>query len=463
MPAEKKKFFKERIFSLLDEIFAAIIISTFGFVIIKFRIKIIHFFNNIFEGITGINITILIPIILSVLFVLIGILIWRIRFKFVPKKFRRDWDVPIKERGKKRNPFIVGSPVFGANFYGRKDEINKIYDLLSRSQSCSIISNRRVGKTSLLLQIAHEKTLKEIGKKYGLNSRKTIFIYLSTSSFENEDQFWRGLCYKLAEHISISANYDPAKKVDFHDFSDLLKEANNKGLSIRLLFDEFEETIMQMKKQFFEQLRECPGQFDVAYVVVTLKSLWEYIELDSEISSPFPNIFQQIELGLFSEEEARDMLLKIFKGAGFTPVQQDTEFLLDLAGPHPFFLQMAGDTFFNIYVSPPKRKLPLPNKPKIFREIEKRFYSSAKPFFKYYFNKLDSDEKEALINLTHEKSHNINHEIINRLKQRVLIKRQGNKFIPFSRSFKNFLLNNAINLKDDSTNINDNNNKKNNQ
>lgn len=437
----KKKFFKERFYTILDEIFAGIIISALGYLIITFRENVINFFGNIFQEIKGFSV--FISGMLALIFLSFSIFIWRRKLKLVPKRFRRDWDVPVKERGGKKNPFIVGTPVFGHNFYGRSTEINEIYDRISRRESCSIISNRRVGKTSLLLHLSHERTIKTIGRNFGIDPRKTIFIYFSTSAFESEPQFWKGLYDKLAKASMSQIGYDAAKEVDFHDFSNLLTDVNSRGLSVKLLFDEFDMAINQMSRPFFERMRSFPGQYDVCYVVVTLKSLWDYLKLDNKISSPFPNIFHPIELGLLSDDEAREMVKNIFDKGGFSFERRDIEFLLEIAGPHPFFLQKAGDAFVNVYVSPPKKKSPLLNKNKIYEVVERKFCTSAEPFFEEYFNKLNHKEQDVILKIAKNIPIKNKHKIIETLKQRVLLSENGNQRAPFSKSFNAFLITRA--------------------
>lgn len=432
MGEEKKRFLKDRLLGLVDEILAAVIIFIVGVLIAKGRSGIITFL----EGTKGITISA--TLFSIVLFTLIFIFIWRKRLKFIPKKLRRNWDLQIKKRGQKRNPFIVGSPVFGETFFNRTKEVEQIYDLLSRRECCSIISNRRVGKTSILLHISHDKIIKTIGQKFDLNPRKDIFIYFYAATFEDEAQFWEGLCYKLSEITSTQLNLPATKALDFKDFSACIRRANHKGLSLKLLFDEFDETIIRMQKPFFDRLRSLPGPLDVTYLTVTVKSLHEYVKLQEMKSSPFPNIFREIELGLFSEDEARYMLTTLFRRADLHFAEEDIEFLLELAGPHPFFLQIAGEILFNLYISPKiGAKL---HRGYVREEAQKKFYSSTRLHFNYYFNKLSMEEQNVLLSLVRKHKTAIKPELVKILKRRVLIREVRGKCVPFSKAFKEFLI-----------------------
>jgi hypothetical protein len=51
-----------------------------------------------------------------------------------------------------QNPYVAGPPVHGENFYGRSKELGEVLD--GTKKFIWFISTRRMGKTSLLTQIA---------------------------------------------------------------------------------------------------------------------------------------------------------------------------------------------------------------------------------------------------------------------------------------------------------------------
>ncbi len=51
------------------------------------------------------------------------------------------------------NPFIAKTPVRGRYFFGRDDLIEHIFRYIAMDQNVSLVGERRVGKTSILLRI----------------------------------------------------------------------------------------------------------------------------------------------------------------------------------------------------------------------------------------------------------------------------------------------------------------------
>lgn len=59
-------------------------------------------------------------------------------------------------------PFPIGIPVRGKDLIGRKEEINKIVDIVSDGQSVILIAPRRFGKTSILLEVLRRVKEKDV-------------------------------------------------------------------------------------------------------------------------------------------------------------------------------------------------------------------------------------------------------------------------------------------------------------
>src|SRR5689334_21605815 len=53
------------------------------------------------------------------------------------------------------NPFKLGMPVFGDDFFGRKRQLEQVLRLLNGGSAVNIFSLRRIGKSSTLRQIAY--------------------------------------------------------------------------------------------------------------------------------------------------------------------------------------------------------------------------------------------------------------------------------------------------------------------
>jgi hypothetical protein len=76
----------------------------------------------------------------------------------------------------KDNPFCYPGPIRDpAVFCGRQRELLRMLDRLYNGQSISLVAPRRMGKTSLLLQLLHPA----VQERYDHSFKHTCFVYLN--------------------------------------------------------------------------------------------------------------------------------------------------------------------------------------------------------------------------------------------------------------------------------------------
>lgn len=435
MQQSKRKFLVDRIYGLLDESIAVIIIGAITAVISYiWKIKRI-------QEIVGYKVLWIIPIIIILS---LSIVVWRKRKSFRPKSYTKNNRLhkDLQNTQTEFNPFVVGPPVSGKNFFNRDAVINSIYEMLSKNECCSIDGNRRIGKTSILGHLCYEGTIKKNGVRLGIHLKNDIFIYLYTAAYKDETECWKGILYKLVEFINIPDKNSYLDHPDFEHFENIIKKLNERGSRLFLLFDEFDAAFQTFGNQFLSRLRSLPGQYQIAYVITTLAPLSivkEKIEINKKISS-FLNIFHRhLRIDLFTENESEEMLSIFFNRITLEIQKKDIQFLICIAGPHPFFLQMAGDAY---YLAMKDIKFKVTNIDDIiYKKIKDQFVSSAYTHFKYYYDKLPSNNyRQVLIQIA--KSSAIMHkkEILEVLFQRSLIREKNRKIIPFSECFQEFLI-----------------------
>ncbi len=149
----------------------------------------------------------------------------------------------------------TGIPVRGNDFFTRDNLITQSWDLIERGSNILIAAPRRVGKTSLMFYLMdHPK------KDYN-------FLYLTTESVNNENEFYRRLVNKLvkADFVTkltklqtyFNIHFPEIKKIgpegiefgskEIHNYVDLatqiLRSINSSGTKLVLLLDEFPETL----------------------------------------------------------------------------------------------------------------------------------------------------------------------------------------------------------------------------
>jgi hypothetical protein len=121
------------------------------------------------------------------------------------------------------------------------------------------------------------------------------------------------------------------------------------GSSVIVLLDEFELLAAnpRLTPYFFARLRGLTTKYGLAYLTASQRPLFDITADEEILSSPFFNIFVTLSLGLFSRQEALDLISKRLKGTGIEFSDALCEHLLALVGSHPFFLHIAGYHAFN--------------------------------------------------------------------------------------------------------------------
>jgi hypothetical protein len=172
----------------------------------------------------------------------------------------------------------------------------------------------------------------------------------------------------------------------------------------------------------------------VVYLTASKRSLYDltYQHADT-LSSPFFNIFSEERLGLMPPAEANTLLAALSSMNGYTPFGgRETAWLLELAGPHPFFLQIAGSYLVGLNSNGAMSEETL-------GQIEKRFKAEAEDHYRYLWNQLDLAEQTALL---HWQTADADAQKKLRAKA-LIVEAAGERPRPFSRAFAEFLSRNA--------------------
>lgn len=341
------------------------------------------------------------------------------------------------------NPFFHRGPVHDrAYFFGRRQETGQILSLLSNGQSIALIGQRRMGKTSLLFHLANP----EIFTEYSLSSTQHLFVYLDCSSLARLDQpgLYRLLLEEIGEGLTERgadlALPDEATPFTYRAFERALREVTRQGWRLILLLDEFERLSRNphLDPDFFSGLRALTARYPIAYVTASKQPLLELTYADaSALSSPFFNIFATIRLGLLTEDEARDLLTTLAATGGLTFDPPLLDFLLDLAGPHPLFLQIAGFHAFELQQT--KEFTPTHAG---YAALRERFYASVEEHYNYYWRYLSAAEQRLLATLPTAPTSQS--DVLRRLEQASLIVRRNQGYDYLSSAWRMFAQAQAI-------------------
>jgi DNA-binding winged helix-turn-helix (wHTH) protein len=251
------------------------------------------------------------------------------------------------------NPFYHRTPIqTPAHFFGRAEELRHLCNLIANGQSVALIGPRRIGKSSLLAQLLHPR----VRADQGLAAHAQRFIYFDGAAWQDQPTtalyagLWSAI-YTATEEPSAplaerSNLPDPlAPTLDFPTFRRALQQLRAVAPRLVLLLDEFDALSRNrhLDKTFFSGLRSLAATQEIVFVTASTQPLLELTYLQqSALSSPFFNIFLPQRLGLLTEDEAK-MLLTGTAALGGLPLDPTVcADLTTLAGPHPFFLQIAG-------------------------------------------------------------------------------------------------------------------------
>jgi len=336
-----------------------------------------------------------------------------------------------------RNPFFSRQRITDPNsFYGRQREMEDLYGAIVTHQCRSIVGERKLGKSSMLTAIALPANM----APYGLDPTRTLFLYLDLegmSSARRED-FWIELLDRLSAALPPGDLRDgvermlDGRELRFTTVRRLLRRVRDAGLDLVLTLDEFEGLARNpaFEPDFYGELRSLAGELGIVYITASKRGLYELTYQHSEtLSSPFFNIFSELTLGLMPQEQARGLLASLsLEGTGPGFCEEEVDLGLELAGPHPFFLQIAG---FHLYELPSRGE---PQSPEAYDLVARRYNAEAEDHYRYLWSQLDEAEQQALL------SPNTAGEAERKaLLAKALIRQEGRRYVPFGNAFAVFL------------------------
>lgn len=337
----------------------------------------------------------------------------------------------------KKNPFFnrggINEPEY---FFGRKGELTQIYSHIQNSQSVSLVGPRRIGKSSLLLNLTPLR--EQLGVTEMLND--CLFTYISLEGRVNitKNDFYRVMAnevLKLVPGPIVPAEWYERirgmREIDFERLIEFLELITGAGKRVVYLFDEFELTTINpnLDADFFTALRSIANLPKISFIVSTKDSLVNLVSSKTIPSSPFFNIFTTVRLDLFKQEEAEGLIINLSEEF----LKDELPFILKYAGGHPFFIQLIAYYVFELK----SQKIPLDEQD--YEVIKEQVVTQAKPHFDYYWNNMSEGEKNALFETVKGESPRSNVEAIESLLNKCLLLKIDSKYSVFSCLFEEFV------------------------
>jgi hypothetical protein len=240
------------------------------------------------------------------------------------------------------NPFFFAGKITNPeHFVGREKELKKIFGYLDTAhtgqiQHVSVVGERRIGKSSLLYHLSQTYTTRLS------NNGKYRFVYLDLDN--PHCHTLHGLLRYILDKLDLPAPSQPT----LARFYDLIEqEHEKKDIWPVLLMDEFEHLpsrVTEFPDQFYEALRSL-GNNNIVGLITASQHTLQNMASKEKLTSPFFNIFHQIDLGEFPDVEAQALLNRgRVSDQAFT--NGDCEQIIKIAGKHPARLQVvAGLTY----------------------------------------------------------------------------------------------------------------------
>lgn len=254
------------------------------------------------------------------------------------------------------NPFFHrGAIRREEDFIGRANEVDQILGLLRNGQSVSLIGPRRIGKSSLLLHLEHER----VRAHFGLDSPRALFVLTDCQELAGSppEEVYEYLLAGLSEaarkaDIILESDGQPGT---YRALDQVLQQIARKNASVVVLLDEFEllAANQRLTPYFFARLRGLTTKYGLAFLTASQRPLFAITAEEEVLSSPFFNIFVTVPLGLFSEQESRELIGQRLANTDITFSEALIRYLLRLVGTHPFFLHVAGYHAFQLVANDP--------------------------------------------------------------------------------------------------------------
>lgn len=297
------------------------------------------------------------------------------------------------------NPFTFGNPITNpARFIGRLREIEQVQSRLLNAEfeSSSIVGERRIGKTSLLKYLAHQ----DVTRQAGFAEDKYIFIYLDLQMLDptkTPTDFWQRVLQAIKRRINNQALQTSIEDVcresaiDTFLLDDLFSFVDDTNLHIVLLLDEFERVTQNEKfdLDFFSGLRAMAIHHHLALITSSRQELVELTHSKEVKDSPFFNIFANVNLRPLSEDEAETLIQTYLAENEIAFQGRDIGYILEIAGPHPYFLQMACSFLYEAYRQVEDTQLRR-------RLLNAEFREKAAPVFSDYWHHSPADQRVVL-------------------------------------------------------------------
>lgn len=279
---------------------------------------------------------------------------------------------------------------------GRRYVFNDIFSALQCQQNVALIGTRRIGKTSLLNCLANP----EIQQQCKFDGSHFLFLSLDLRerALKVRVDFFEEVCKVLREQ-GQRLGFVPAERLDRDDELDaLLDEFKQHNLYPVLVMDAFDEIARYrpVGEEIFGFLRPMASQGRISYITASMKASGEMLgesvssKTDSNRSFGLHRLQEEYHIGPLTIEEAHQLLREPSERVGMPFSEEEVEWILSLAGRHPYLLQRAA---YALFAEKQKER----NVREKRNQIRHQIYLDLKPYFEEVWESLSQQERTQLM------------------------------------------------------------------
>jgi tetratricopeptide (TPR) repeat protein len=275
-------------------------------------------------------------------------------------------------------------------FYGRNRELGEIYRLIQREQNIMLVGERRMGKTSLLLQLHQRFEIPFI----------SVLVDLQAFPIQTEgllNGIFRKITKTLLKQSLISPErwekYSLTYARDFIDaLESMLSEAKEKlkDIKIVLILDEAER-LVELGEQVGGVLRAVLSMNRDIVAIIAGTSQIEKMSQNFS-TSPFLNIFTRITLQPLSREDTENLIREPSTQAGLSYEPDALERIYELSGGIPFYAQAIGAQLVELANQESRHRLDVGDVNRVIPEI----FEQIEVSFQHSLYQLNNDDKKIL-------------------------------------------------------------------
>lgn len=288
------------------------------------------------------------------------------------------------------NPYFNMATIRNADmFFGRINLLRRFYETLANRQSISLIGPRHIGKSSFLWSAC----LSQMQARFDFDLSHHIFVLLDLREYL--DKTCEDFFHNVSKEIILQSRRLPGLTLQAEgrgeeEFSHILDQIEEQGYFPVLLLDAFDNITRNQYfgPEFFSFLRAHATVGKVSYVTASIAPLYEVCHRGI-VDSPFFNIFYTYHLEALAFEEVQELIVVPAQRVGVPFTDTEVDWVLKMAGRHPFFIQRVCYILF-------QEKLQLDNGKVDILDVRNLAYKDLLPHFQDTWERLPEAQRTIL-------------------------------------------------------------------